>query len=58
MDILQKSIIAYLENKRKAFQRFYFVSNDDLIEILSKAKDFDNIQQHLPKIFDNIKTLE
>jgi len=58
LDSLQKSIISYLENKRKTFPRFYFVSNDDLIEILSKSKDFENIQQHLPKIFENIKTLE
>lgn len=58
LENIQKSIISYLENKRKSFPRFYFVSNDDLIEILSKSKDFDNIQQHLPKIFENIKTLE
>jgi dynein heavy chain len=58
LENIQKSIISYLENKRKSFSRFYFVSNDDLIEILSKSKDFDNIQQHLPKIFENIKTLE
>ena len=58
LDTLQKSIISYLENKRKSFPRFYFVSNDDLIEILAHAKDFDHIQQHLNKIFEAIKELE
>jgi dynein heavy chain len=35
--------------------RFYFISNDDLIEILSQAKDFDKVQGHLNKLFDAIK---
>ena len=38
LDILEKKLINYLESKRVDFPRFYFVSNDDLIDILSSGK--------------------
>lgn len=55
LEVLDKKLINYLERKRKQFPRFYFISNDDLIEILSQAKDFEKVQGHLNKLFDAIK---
>ncbi|GMF34281.1 unnamed protein product [Phytophthora fragariaefolia] len=50
----QKSLEGYLEQKRKKFPRFYFVSNPLLLLILSRGSDPSAVQQYYEKIFDSI----
>lgn len=58
LEKIQKSLEAYLEQKRQQFPRFYFISSDDLLEILGQAKDPLNVQPHFKGMFEGVKKLE
>ena len=50
----QKSLNEFLEEKRSSFPRFYFIGDDDLLQILGQASKPAVIQTHLKKLFAGI----
>lgn len=58
LDKIQKCLEDYLESKRLLFPRFYFLSNDELLDILAQTRNPQAVQPHLSKCFDAIKSLE
>ena len=58
LDVIEKHLEDYLEVKRGLFPRFYFISNDELLEILAKSQNVDIVQKHLPKLFENVNRLD
>jgi dynein heavy chain len=57
LESVQKNLDAYLERKRQAFPRFYFLSDEDLLQILAKTKEPTAVQPHLRNCFDGISKL-
>ncbi|RDD40688.1 Cytoplasmic dynein 2 heavy chain 1 [Trichoplax sp. H2] len=54
----QKSLNEFLEEKRSVFPRFYFIGDDDLLEILGQSTNPNVIQSHLKKLFAGIHSVE
>lgn len=54
---IQKALGEYLERERLAFPRFYFVGDEDLLEIIGNSADTHRIAKHLRKMFAGISGL-
>lgn len=58
LEAIQKSLDMYLETKKVIFPRFYFISNDQLLEILGLSKNPMKIQDFFKDLFDSIVSLK
>ncbi|KAF4732244.1 hypothetical protein FOZ63_029748, partial [Perkinsus olseni] len=55
---IQKALGDYLEMQRAQFPRFYFVGDEDLLEMIGNSQDLAIITQHVNKMFAGIAGLE
>ena len=54
LDRCQKALFDYLEEKRNIFPRFFFIGDEDLLNILGHTSDLKILQLILPKLFSGI----
>jgi dynein heavy chain len=58
LEVVQKNLSQYLEDKRAIFPRFYFISDDELLKVLAQAGNPISLQPLISKCFENIHRLE
>ena len=51
LSVCEKALLDFMDSKRRAFPRFYFVAQNDLLDILSNGNAPRKIMIHMPKIF-------
>ncbi|KAG8527498.1 uncharacterized protein KY384_007650 [Bacidia gigantensis] len=54
---IQKALGEYLERERLSFPRFYFVGDEDLLEIIGNSSDTLRIAKHFRKMFAGLAGL-
>jgi dynein heavy chain len=58
LTLCEKALNDFMDSKRRAFPRFYFVSPADLLDILSNGNNPTKVMIHMSKIFQAIETLK
>ncbi|XP_076002796.1 dynein axonemal heavy chain 9 [Genypterus blacodes] len=58
LSLCEKALAEYLDTKRLAFPRFYFISSADLLDILSNGTNPNQVQKHLSKLFDSMAKMK
>lgn len=54
LESLMKSLTRYIEEKREQFARFYFLSNEQIIEICGIVQDIGHLEKSFHKMFEGI----
>ncbi|XP_074602445.1 dynein heavy chain, cytoplasmic isoform X2 [Brevipalpus obovatus] len=54
---IQKALGEYLERERSSFPRFYFVGDEDLLEIIGNSKNIPRLQKHFRKMFAGVSSI-
>ncbi len=54
---IQKALGEYLERERASFPRFYFVGDEDLLEIIGNSKNIGRLQKHFKKMFGGVSAV-
>ncbi|XP_016418464.1 cytoplasmic dynein 1 heavy chain 1-like [Sinocyclocheilus rhinocerous] len=54
---IQKALGEYLERERSSFPRFYFVGDEDLLEIIGNSKNVAKLQKHFKKMFAGVSSI-
>ncbi|XP_026741142.1 dynein heavy chain, cytoplasmic isoform X1 [Trichoplusia ni] len=54
---IQKALGEYLERERSSFPRFYFVGDEDLLEIIGNSKNIARLQKHFKKMFAGVAAI-
>jgi dynein heavy chain 1, cytosolic len=54
---IQKALGEYLERERSGFPRFYFVGDEDLLELIGNSRDVVRVQKHFRKMFAGLHSL-
>lgn len=55
---IQKALGEYLERERVSFPRFYFVGDEDLLEIIGNSNETSRVAKHFKKMFAGISGVE
>jgi dynein heavy chain len=58
LTICEKALNEFMQSKRIAFPRFFFVSPADLLDILSNGSTPSKVMKHMPKIISAMDTLD
>ena len=58
MTKIQKALGEYLANQRQAFSRFYFVGDEDLLEMIGNSNEPVKVMAHLGKMFASVSNMQ
>jgi dynein heavy chain, axonemal len=58
IETCEKALNAYLEEKKKVFPRFYFISNQSLLDILSNGNNPVKVDEQIGNCFDGLRNLK
>lgn len=58
IELCERALNEYLEQKKKIFPRFYYVSNQALLDILSNGNNPEKVNEYLADCFDGMKSMD